>query len=145
MAVAQVAQQLHFHILDMEMMAAQMTADTLLTDMTHPGPDFTLQVSPPGPLPGGRAVLVAACAGALPPGLCAGGWACSCESACFQVRAPCVRTAQVLNMLLNMEHAQREARQSGGAQLQRGAGAWVKWQQQLFFRGLGRRLLDMQP
>lgn len=46
MYAAQVAQQLHYHILDTEMMAAQMTADTLLTDMTHPGPDFTLQVGP---------------------------------------------------------------------------------------------------
>jgi hypothetical protein len=42
--VAQVAQQLHFHVLDLAMMAAQMTADTLLVDVTHPGPDFTLQV-----------------------------------------------------------------------------------------------------
>ena len=34
------AQQLHYHVLDMEAMAAQLTADSLLTDMTHPGPDF---------------------------------------------------------------------------------------------------------
>lgn len=44
---------------------------------------------------------------------------------------------QVLNILLNMEHAQREARQSSAAQPQRSAGAWVKWQQQLFFKGWG--------
>jgi hypothetical protein len=56
-----------------------------------------------------------------------------------------VAAAQALNMLLNMEHAQREARQSGAAQPQRGTGAWIKWQQRLFFKGLGRRLLGMQP
>lgn len=40
------AQQLHYHVLDMEAMAAQLTADSLLTDMTHPGPDFMIQVEP---------------------------------------------------------------------------------------------------
>ena len=40
------AQQLRYHVLDMEAMAAQMTADTLLIDMTHPGPDFMIQVAP---------------------------------------------------------------------------------------------------
>ena len=42
---AQVALQLRFRLLDLEMMAAQISADTLLVDNTHPGPDFMLQAS----------------------------------------------------------------------------------------------------
>lgn len=38
------ALQLRFHVLDLEMMAAQISADTLLVDNTHPGPDFMMQV-----------------------------------------------------------------------------------------------------
>ena len=38
------ALQLRFHVLDLEMMAAQISPDTLLVDNTHPGPDFMMQV-----------------------------------------------------------------------------------------------------
>lgn len=40
---AQVATQLHYHILDIEMMAAQMSPATALIDTTHFGPDFAMQ------------------------------------------------------------------------------------------------------
>ena len=64
---------------------------------------------------------------------------------CAEGRAdgfPCI--GQVLNMLLNMESAHRAALQQS-TQHPRSVGAWVKWQQQVFFKGLGRRLLGMQP
>ena len=38
-----VAQSLHFHIIDIEAMAAQVSKSTLLVDNTHPGPDFMMQ------------------------------------------------------------------------------------------------------
>ena len=38
-----VAQALHFHIVDLEAMAAQVSKATLLVDNTHPGPDFMMQ------------------------------------------------------------------------------------------------------
>lgn len=39
-----VAQSQHFHVLDIEAMAAQMSQGSLLMDNTHPGPDFMMQV-----------------------------------------------------------------------------------------------------
>ena len=39
-----VAQQLAYHVVDVEAMAAQMSQDTALIDNTHPGPDFMMQV-----------------------------------------------------------------------------------------------------
>ncbi len=39
-----VAQSLHYHVIDIEAMASQMSKDTLLIDNTHPGPDFMMQV-----------------------------------------------------------------------------------------------------
>ena len=38
-----VAQSLHFHVIDIEAMAAQISKGTLLVDNTHPGPDFMMQ------------------------------------------------------------------------------------------------------
>ena len=38
-----VAQSLHFHVIDIEAMAAQVSKGTLLVDNTHPGPDFMMQ------------------------------------------------------------------------------------------------------
>lgn len=47
--------------------------------------------------------------------------------------------AQVLNMLLNMELAHREALQDAAQQPSSSAmGGWIKWQRQTYFRG--RRL-----
>ena len=40
-----VAQTLHFHVIDLEAMAAQVSKGTLLVDNTHPGPDFMMQAS----------------------------------------------------------------------------------------------------
>ncbi|BDA42879.1 hypothetical protein COCOBI_03-7720 [Coccomyxa sp. Obi] len=39
-----VASQQHFHVLDMESMALQLSKATILIDRTHPGPDFMMQV-----------------------------------------------------------------------------------------------------
>ena len=39
-----VAQSQHFHILDIEAMAAQLSKGSVLVDNTHPGPDFMMQV-----------------------------------------------------------------------------------------------------
>ncbi len=39
-----VAAQQHFHVLDMEAMALQVSKATILIDRTHPGPDFMMQV-----------------------------------------------------------------------------------------------------
>ena len=38
-----VAQSLHYHVIDIEAMAAQISKGTLLVDNTHPGPDFMMQ------------------------------------------------------------------------------------------------------
>ena len=38
-----VAQSLHYHVIDIEAMAAQVSKGTLLVDNTHPGPDFMMQ------------------------------------------------------------------------------------------------------
>ena len=50
--------------------------------------------------------------------------------------------AQVLNILLNMESAHRAALQHS-TQQPHGEGAWVKWRQRMFFKGVGRRLLEL--
>lgn len=39
-----VAQSLHYNVVDIEAMAAQMSKGTMLVDNTHPGPDFMMQV-----------------------------------------------------------------------------------------------------
>ncbi|KAK9909869.1 hypothetical protein WJX75_008757 [Coccomyxa subellipsoidea] len=39
-----VAAQQHYHLLDIEAMALQLSKSTILIDQTHPGPDFMMQV-----------------------------------------------------------------------------------------------------
>lgn len=47
-----VAQQLHFHILDMEAMALQLPKEAMMADITHPGAGFMMQVAVDHSAPG---------------------------------------------------------------------------------------------